>query len=176
MTEQQHNDEEGPVHEEQPDSAASNDSSADRGTEEGAEGHRWTSPFGEIQEMMEDLVDGFRGFSPAAYARYPRMEMVEAADSYHVWMDVPGVVREDLSISALGDELTVGGQRMRPEYPEDSNVRRSERSYGRFRRVVRLPADVDSEGIRARLEAGVLHVTLPRKVDTEGRKIDVEAD
>jgi HSP20 family protein len=146
----------------------------EEGMEEGA--HRRFSPFGELQGMMEDLVDGFRGFTPAAYARYPRMEMVETADFYHIWMDVPGVVRNELNVSALGDELTVSGQRKRPQYPADANVRRSECSYGRFRRVVRLPADVDGEAIRAKLKSGVLRVTLPRRVDTEGRTIDVEAD
>ena len=140
------------------------------------ESGRRTSPFLDLQEMMEELVDGFRGFSPAAYGRYPRMEMVETGNTYEVWMDVPGVAREDLSVSALGDELTVSGQRKRPSHPEDAHVRRSERSYGRFRRVVRLPADVDAEGIRAKLEGGVLRVSLPRRVGTEGRTIDVEAE
>lgn len=151
---------------------------ADAGREGGpGEGsHWWSSPFGELQEMMEDLVEGFRGVSPAVHARYPRLEMVETGDAYDVWLDVPGVEREDLKVSALGDELTVHGLRRRPEYPESANVRRSERSYGRFRRVLRLPADVDAEGIRAKLETGVLRVTLPRRVEAEGRTIDVETD
>ncbi len=136
----------------------------------------WSSPFGDLQELVEDLVDGFRGLSPTAYVRYPRMEMAATDDSYIVWMDLPGVDSDDLQVSALGDELTVSGHRRRPEYPEGARVRRSERSYGSFRRIVRLPADVNGEGIRARLVAGVLRIILPRRVDAEGRTIEVETD
>ncbi len=110
----------------------------------------WSSPFGDLQELVDD--------------------------SYIVWMDLPGVDSDDLHVSALGDELTVSGHRRRPEYPEGARVRRSERSYGSFRRIVRLPADVDGDGIRARLVAGVLRIILPRQVDAEGRTIEVETD
>jgi HSP20 family protein len=136
----------------------------------------WSAPFGELQDMMEELVDGFRGLTPTAYVRYPRLEMAQTDESYVVWLDLPGVREEDLEVSALGDELTVSGQRRRPEYPEGAQIRRSERSYGRFRRVVRFPADVDPDGIKARLKSGVLNVTLPRHVESEGRTIDVETE
>lgn len=136
----------------------------------------WSSPFGDLQELVEEFVDGFRGLSPTAYVRYPRMEMAATEENYIVWMDLPGVGSDDLEVSALGDELTVSGDRRRPEYPEGARVRRSERSYGRFRRVVSLPGDVDADGIRARLDAGVLRVILPRRVDAEGRTIEVETD
>jgi HSP20 family protein len=89
-------------------------------------------------------------------------------------MDVPGVGREDLKLSAVGDQLTVRGERRRPDYLEGTRVIRSERSYGRFRRVVRLPADVDPQGIKASLDAGVLQVSLPRRGTDEGLTIEVE--
>ncbi|MEE8572975.1 MAG: Hsp20 family protein, partial [Gemmatimonadota bacterium] len=73
----------------------------------------WSSPFGDLQELVEDFVDGFRGLSPTAYVRYPRMEMAATDDSYIVWMDLPGVDSDDLQVSALGDELTVSGHRHR---------------------------------------------------------------
>jgi HSP20 family protein len=139
-------------------------------------GSAWSAPFTEFQDMMDDVLDGFRSLAPGAHARHPRLELAETADAYLVWLDLPGVAQEDLEVSARADELTVVGQRRRPEIPEDAQVRRSERVYGRFRRVVRLPAYVDASGVRARLEAGVLQVTVPRRVESEGHRVDVETD
>ena len=146
------------------------------GKEAGGPSHGWSWPLPDLQEMMEEIVDGLRDLSPTAYVRYPRIEIARTPQGYLVSLDVPGVRREDLDLSALGDELTVRGQRRRPEYETGTQVSRSERSYGKFRRVVKLPADVDPTGIRARLEAGVLQVTLPARADVEGRKIEVEAE
>lgn len=136
--------------------------------------HGWTSPLTDLQQMMEDLVDGFRELSPTAYVRYPRIEIGSTQEGYLVAMDVPGVKPEDLDLSAEGDELTVHGTRRRPEYAEGTRISRSERAYGRFRRAIRLPGDVDPRGIKARLDAGVLLVTLPRRGRDEGVKIEVE--
>jgi len=141
---------------------------------ESAGWHGWASPLGDLQDMMDDLVEGFRELSPTAYVRYPRIEIGRTPGGYIVAMDVPGVKREDLDLSAVGDQLTVRGERRRPEYPEGTRLHRSERSYGRFRRVIRLPADVEPQGIKARLEGGVLFVTLPRRGDDKGVAIEVE--
>lgn len=142
----------------------------------GGGGSRWTAPFPDLQEVMDEVVDGFRSLAVGMPSRHPRLEVAESEGVFLVWLELPGVRLEDLEVSARGDELVVAGQRRRPEYPEGAQVRRSERMYGRFRRIVRLPADVDADGIRARLEAGLLLVTVPRGAGSEGRRIRVESE
>ena len=46
---------------------------------------------------------------------------------------------------------------------EEERYHRVERAYGRFTRRLRLPVTVDAEGVQARLERGVLRVTLPTR-------------
>ena len=89
-------------------------------------------------------------------------------------MDLPGVHKADLEVTADGDELTIVGQRRRPELPEESEVLGSGRDYGRFQREIRMPADVDHGRIRAKLEHGVLKLVLPRKREAERTRVQIE--
>jgi HSP20 family protein len=134
----------------------------------------WTS-FTEIQDAVTDMVDSaLRGVAPIGGGR-PRYDLVQVPEEgYWVLMDLPGVVKEDLDVTTVGDELTVSGRRHRPDLPDGSEVRRSERGYGHFRRTLRLPADVDVAGIKARLESGVLRVTLPRRAESAEVHVEVE--
>ena len=66
------------------------------------------------------------------------------------------------------------GERKQPVWGEDAAVRRSERPFGGFRRALRMPVDVRVEDVKARLEEGILTVTLPRQTDKKSRKVDIE--
>lgn len=134
----------------------------------------WTSPLSGLQDAVREFVEGFRDLDVAARGRDPRLETVRTPDEYWVLVDLPGVAAADVDVSTEGAELTISGVRSRPAYPEGSEVRRSERAYGRFRRSLHLEPDADVSGIGARLESGVLHLRLPRRSAAGGRKIDIE--
>jgi len=139
------------------------------------EGESLGSPFSEIQDLVGDLVEGVRAFTPNTGARFPKYDLVESAGEYSIMFDLPGTTRDAIDITTEGDQVIVSGERVRPEPGDGEKVRRSERSFGRFRRGVRVPADVDLEGVRARLADGVLTVVLPKRADQAGRKVDIEA-
>ena len=131
-------------------------------------------PLSEIQEFVEDVFENVRAFGPGTPGRHPRIEMAESTDAWFVQLDLPGVDKEAIELSTVGDELRVSGRRARPGYPDGTVVRRSERSYGSFRRTLRLPADVDSDRIRARLEDGVLELRMPKRGGQSGRKVQID--
>lgn len=147
-----------------------------RGSERGERGRSWSGSFSEIGEAVNDLVDGvFRGFSPLSGSRFPRYDLVRVpGEGYRLLLDLPGVDREDVDVSMVGDELVVSGERRRPEVPAAAEVHRSERGYGRFRRAVRLPSDVDPAGISAKLEDGVLRLTLPVREESERQRVEIQ--
>lgn len=91
----------------------------------------------------------------------------------HVRAELPGVAEDDLEISVIGDELTLGGERA-SDRPEDARLLHGERRFGRFRRVLTLPALVDAENVTARLEHGVLSLTLPKAEAERPRRIPLQ--
>lgn len=134
----------------------------------------WSS-FTDIQEAVTDLVDSaIRNVSPAT-GRHPRYDLVDLGEhGYVLSFDLPGLEKTDVEVAATEGEITISGTRPRPALPEGGEVIRSERSYGRFRRALRVPVDVDVGRVSARMTNGVLEISLPRKEDREARHVEVE--
>jgi HSP20 family protein len=143
---------------------------------EGSRGWNPWNSFSELQETVSDIVDSaLRNVGPMASGRYPRYDLIEVpGEGYWILMDLPGVHRDDLEVTTVGDDLTISGQRARPDLPDGADVCRSERAFGRFRRSIRMPADVDVNRVGAKLENGVLRLTLPRRTGSEEHKVEIE--
>jgi len=132
-------------------------------------------PFAEnIHGLMDDILEGVRSFTPVASVRYPRYDFVETPEAYLLVFDLPGVKRDAISVTTEGEDVVLSGERARPDWGESAAIRRSERPHGGFRRALRLPSDVRIDDIKARLEEGVLTVSLPRHTEANARKVDIE--
>ncbi|HUF57864.1 MAG TPA: Hsp20/alpha crystallin family protein [Thermohalobaculum sp.] len=132
-------------------------------------------PFAEnIHGLVDDILEGVRSFTPVASVRYPRYDFVETPEAYLLVFDLPGVKRDEISVTTEGEDVVLSGERARPDWGEGSAIRRSERPHGGFRRALRMPADVRIDDIKARLEEGVLTVSLPRHTEANARKVDIE--
>jgi HSP20 family molecular chaperone IbpA len=102
----------------------------------------------------------------------PRVDVVDEGDAYRLIGEMPGVSQDALSVQLEADELLLRGTRKGLD-PERllKNGRRADLP---FEARVALGGDVDRGQIRARLEDGLVHVTLPRKEEDKPRKIEVE--
>jgi len=109
------------------------------------------APFGEIEPWNLDS----NGFSPS-------LEVVENDESVTVTAELPGVESKDVDVTVTEDTLTLRGEKKSESKSEKDNVRRVERSYGSFERVVPLPAEVVADKVTATFEKGVLTVAMPK--------------
>ena len=129
----------------------------------------------EVRDFVTEFVSGL-GDVPHPGARSPKYDLARTEMEYIALVDVPGVPKEALGVRAEGSELTISSDRPRPALPDGAEVLRSEREVGRFSRTIRLPDDVDVTAVRAKLDAGVLRVTLPRRGRQGTRNIDIEVN
>lgn len=153
------------------------DHGADADTDAGAEDRSWSAwgSFAEIQDAVSGLVDSaLKNVAPAT-GRFPRYDLVDLGDEgYLILFDMPGMEKSDVDVSASGGEVIVEGSRARPVLPDGAEVQRSERTYGRFRRAVRVEADIDLGRVRAKMVNGVLEVRLPRREAGDAQRIRVD--
>jgi HSP20 family protein len=99
----------------------------------------------------------------AALRRWiPAMDLVEQGDSYVLRADLPGVREEDVKIELDDDVLTISGERRSEHEERREGYHRVERASGSFSRSLVLPDGVDAQAIRARIEDGVLEVSVPK--------------
>jgi len=131
-------------------------------------------PFGDLKGMVEEVIDGVRDLPTLMAVGGPRLEMIQTPDAYEYYLDLPGVDRSDLEVSARGSTLIVTGVRHAPEVPDNGSRIRSERGNGSFRRTLRVPSDGDTGQVRARLKKGVLRIRVARVSEEEATTIDLE--
>lgn len=105
----------------------------------------------------------------------PLVDVCEDKDNVLVRADLPGLKKEEIDLSILGQTLTIKGEKKSESEVKEENYHRVERSYGLFQRTVELPADVDESKVAAFYKDGVLEVKLPKKEAVKGKKVAIKA-
>lgn len=135
------------------------------------------------QMFQDQLFDGGEKQDKAEDFK-PEADIFDTPESFVVHVSLPGAKKEDVGVNwdAEKSELSIAGVIYRPG-DEDflKTLALDERKVGAFERKVRLgsranPAQVDVDGISARMEDGVLRVDVP-KLDSgyvEIKKVDIE--
>ncbi len=104
----------------------------------------------------------------------PATDIIEQEDGFYIFMDMPGVAKEDLVIDLNEDELKVSGK---AEYvlPEGQKLGHVEFGGGEYFRSFTVSHMVDKERIKAAMKDGVLELYLPRLEKAQPRKIEIQA-
>lgn len=136
----------------------------------------------EMRRVSDDmLLQVFRASGMAGELWTPRVDVYETADNVVVKLCAPGLVPDqmELTISADNRFLTLRGMRVEQDDDKAERIRyyQLEVYYGRFERIVALPAEVsvDRDKLAATYKDGFLKVVLPKKQGTFlGTKIEIE--
>lgn len=124
---------------------------------------RW-EPFAELGTTFGPLAD-------AAFS--PDFEVKETKDAFLFRADVPGVKDTDLDVKLTQNRLSISGKRESEKSEKGDTYYTSERSYGSFTRSFTLPDGVDADHIRAELKEGVLTLSIPKRPESQPKKIAV---
>lgn len=140
--------------------------------------------FEQMERFMDRMMGGFspsrwmrpfeREWSGLAEFRAPAVDLIDRETEIVVRAELPGVSKEDISISLSGDSITIEATTRKEEDEEKGNYRRREISSSSFSRSMWLPAEVDSEKAKAAFKDGVLEVTLPKVAGAKGRKVPID--
>lgn len=137
----------------------------------------WAS-FDRLHGEMDRLFDwGVEMPRPLALATsVPPMNIREDADAFYIEADLPGLTQDQLHVAVTQrNHVTIQGERAAAEAP-NGRWHRRERGFGRFQRLVKLPAPVDADKVEAKLENGLLRLTLPKAEEAKPRKIAVKGE
>jgi len=141
-------------------------------------------PLSSLQKSMSKLFDNFLADDwviPTAWQAdnsgfVPKVNVTEDEKKLEVTCELPGMEEKDFDITLNKDSLILKGEkRVEHERKEGGNAY-FERSYGSFQRVIPLRSKVDEDKIEATFKNGVLHLTLPKTIESqkESRKISVK--
>jgi HSP20 family protein len=130
-----------------------------------------------VSRSMDRLLDDIwrnEAAAAAASPRFaPRLEVVENDGEFVLTAELPGLEEKDFHVEVHGKVLSLRGEKRSERSGESEGRAWSERTYGEFRRVVELPAEVDAEKTSASFKNGVLSVTLPKTAAAKVRHVPV---
>lgn len=134
------------------------------------------NPFHEMEDLERRFFDEpfFGRFFNNNIAEF-KTDISEQEDSYLLEADMPGFKKEDIHLDLNNDTLTINAQRHSQHEDKDGNYLRCERSYGQYSRSFDM-SSIDTDNIKARLEDGVLKLTLPKKHEEvmKGKRLEIE--
>lgn len=136
----------------------------------------------EINRMFMGQMDTVPAGSGGTWR--PAIDIHESDDAYVIDAEVPGIDPKDIEITLRNGVLTMSGERVyqydnadeqATESGRRAPTRHVERRYGRFVRRFTLPDTADEESVEAHAEHGVLRVTVPKKAQSQPRRIEVKS-
>jgi len=96
---------------------------------------------------------------------YPDVDHVEDDHAIRIYIDLPGMDKNDIQLSIKDNVLTVKGERL-ILYPESIKKHRLERSKGMFTRSFPVASAINITDIKAKFKDGVLSIEIPRMEST----------
>lgn len=103
----------------------------------------------------------------------PAVDVFETKDGLKLIAELPGVRPDQVKVSVEQGILTLRGEKEQHAEEQAESVHRYERSYGSFQRSFQLPSSVDADKVEARLEHGILTLTLPKAEKAKAKEIAV---
>ena len=133
---------------------------------------RSLDPFHRFRSEMERFFDSFNsGFFPRNVFEtgslrdsfvVPQLDVRETQKSYVVTAELPGLDEKDIEVTLADGLLSLKGEKKSETTSEKDSLHVTERRYGSFQRMVRLPDGIDEEKVAASFDKGVLRVEVPK--------------
>jgi HSP20 family protein len=119
----------------------------------------------EVNRVFEQMFGGAASASASGFA--PSIEMKETEQGIVITAELPGIEEKNVEVVLEGDLLTLSGEKRQEKTEEKAGIHLSERSYGHFRRSIRLPWAAEPAKAHAAFDRGILTVTLPRPPEAQ---------
>lgn len=116
-----------------------------------------------LPDIFDDFFDN--NWMPRTNATAPAINVLEDEKNYFVEIAAPGMAKKDFNIHINEDNhLLISMEHENEKKEEDKNKRylRREFNYSKFQQALILPDDVNKKEIKAKMDDGVLHITLPK--------------
>ena len=135
------------------------------------------SPFGLMRRFTEELDRVFSNLGGTSsgtglqeFAWVPAVEVRQSDNNLVITAELPGLTEKDVRVEATPEGLVIQGERKQEYTGEEGGIRRSERVYGQFYRVIPLPEGAGVDNAQANFENGILQINIPIPQSQQNRR------
>ena len=135
--------------------------------------------FNPLEDAFDNLFRGLPMWVPAPERRAAqpaqfRMDVIENDKEYQVLAEMPGVKKDEISITINGNEVAISAEVRQEKVAQNGDTMlRDERFYGTIQRAFSLGQEVDEAHAQAKYNEGVLELTLPKKTAAAAKRLAV---
>jgi HSP20 family protein len=129
-----------------------------------------------LQKQMEQWHGALSGgaFPMPSAGVFPLTNVTEDNGNYYIRAELPGIESDELDIQVTAKGISISGERAIPVEGNNVKYHRREREAGKFSRLINLSDDIDVNQVDAKLNNGVLTMTVPKAERTKPRQITVK--
>ena len=106
----------------------------------------------------------------------PVVDISETKDDVIVKAEVPGIDKDDISVTLEDHVLTLRGEKKEEKEEKGKAFHKVERTYGSFVRSLKLPTLVQEDKVKASYKDGILNITLPKAEEVKPKEISISVD
>jgi HSP20 family protein len=136
--------------------------------------NRW-DPFSEIARLQDEMSRQLIGSERRTGGFVPAVDIFEDKDAIYLKAELPGAKPDEVNVHVENEILTLKGERKLEKSEDREGYHRIERTYGSFTRSFALPNNVSAEGVEADMADGVLTVKVPKRAESQPKKIAVKS-
>lgn len=128
----------------------------------------------ELARFTDEPRHGWRAI--ADFRPVPAMDVVDTDTGVDITIELPGLTRDQVTITAADELLTISGRKIAQHAEEAEGYRLIERKYGAFSRSVYLPRSLDAEKVTATMADGLLKIFVPRRAGAATQTTEIQSD
>jgi HSP20 family protein len=138
---------------------------------------RYWQPFTEIETIRQQLDKAFDGLAATkdnSQATWmPALELADTGDNFVLKAQLPGIDPKDIDVQVTPEAISISGERRYENTEEKPGCVRSEFRYGKFHRVLPLPAPIQNDSVQAEYKDGILMLTLPKVAEARNKVVKI---
>lgn len=131
---------------------------------------------------VRSILDDFFTFPMSRFGSFfdePTVSPVAAdiwedKENIFVKMAMPGVKKEDIKISVMADSVSIEGKTSKKDEEKEDDRYWLRSMESQYQQTFNLPTNVDTDSVEAKLEDGVLTVTLPKAKEYRPKEIEIK--
>ena len=144
---------------------------------------RYPSAFDDFDTFLDSV---FPRFWPSQWERLwdrrrsltgmkmPKVDVIDGKDEVKVYVEAPGVKKEDLDVSMTDHTVIIKGKTSRKDETKQADYYRCEIEQGEFSRSITLPAEVEGSKVKAKFENGMLELTIPKLEQSRRHAVKID--
>jgi len=120
------------------------------------------------------LIEFYPALKVGSNGWEPDVGLLERKDEFVISAELPGLKKDDLSLTLEDDILTLKGEKVRRAGEDDEKYDLSERRFGKFSRRFVMPDSIKPDKIETSFKDGLLRVSIPKSEAEKKKEIEVE--